>query len=150
MIIWGGDRGGYCLNTGAVALHELFRWTPTSMGDVASARHGHTAVWAGSDMIVWGGRSSNGSALNTGYIYNIGTISPTVITDAWFQMTANNSPAARYGHTAVWTGRGMIIWGGKTGMVTNSGAMHIYLLTRLDAPHEGNYQSWRYQHPNNL
>src|SRR5207244_4682482 len=30
-------------------------WTPTSLTNVPSTRDGHTAVWTGTEMIVWGG-----------------------------------------------------------------------------------------------
>ena len=30
-------------------------WTATSTTDAPAARAGHTAVWTGSEMIVWGG-----------------------------------------------------------------------------------------------
>src|SRR5262245_38906542 len=39
-------------------------WTPTSMTNVPAERSGHTAVWTGSEMIVWGG-ASNTMPLNT-------------------------------------------------------------------------------------
>src|SRR5439155_12119781 len=39
-------------------------WTPTTLTNAPSARYQHTAVWTGSEMIVWGGL--NGDGLNTG------------------------------------------------------------------------------------
>ena len=55
-------------------------------------------------MIVWGGEF-NGGYLNTGGRYNPGT-------DSWMATSTTNAPAGRYGHTAVWTGSEMIVWGG--------------------------------------
>src|SRR5438552_668786 len=49
-------------------------WTPTSLTDAPAGRYEHTAVWTGSEMIVWGG--SNGGGFNTG-----GSYSPS--TDTW-------------------------------------------------------------------
>ena len=47
----------------------------------------HTAVWTGSEMIVWGG--SNGSSyFNTGGRYNPST-------DSWIATSTTNAPAAR-------------------------------------------------------
>jgi hypothetical protein len=43
-------------------------WTATSTVGAPSDRYSHTAVWTGSEMIVWGGY--NGSDLNTGGKYN--------------------------------------------------------------------------------
>ena len=57
-------------------------------------------------MIVWGG-VQYGLYLNTGGRYNPGT-------DSWTATSTTNAPAARNGHTAVWTGNEMIIWGGMT------------------------------------
>ena len=64
----------------------------------------HTAVWTGSEMIVWGGYDG-GNVLNTGGRYNPST-------DSWTATSTTNAPAARTDHTAVWTGSEMIVWGG--------------------------------------
>ena len=34
------------------------------------------------------------------------------LTDTWTATSTTNAPAARYDHTAVWTGSEMIVWGG--------------------------------------
>ena len=80
-------------------------WTPTSTTNAPTARFGHTAVWTGSEMIVWGG-SDGTSVLNTGGRYNPST-------DSWTATSTTNAPEARTGHTAVWTGSEMIVWGGS-------------------------------------
>src|SRR5262249_16663283 len=80
-------------------------WKATSTTNAPSARSLHTAVWTGSEMIVWGGVNIN--FLNTGARYN-----PT--TDSWTPTTTPNPPAGRDLHTAIWTGREMIVWGGTT------------------------------------
>src|SRR5437588_702578 len=79
-------------------------WTATSLTNAPTARYGHTAVWTGSEMIVWGG-ASIGGYLNTGGRYNPST-------DSWTATTTTNAPDPRYQHTAVWTGSEMIVWGG--------------------------------------
>jgi len=79
-------------------------WTGTSVTNAPSGRDVHTAIWTGSEMIVWGGGNSSG-ALNTGGRYN-----PT--TDGWTATSTINAPEARDYHTAVWTGSEMIVWGG--------------------------------------
>ena len=58
-------------------------------------------------MIVWGGDDGS-SYFNTGGRYNPGT-------DSWTATSTTNAPAARYFHTAVWTGSEMIVWGGVDG-----------------------------------
>jgi N-acetylneuraminic acid mutarotase len=104
MIVWGAtvDSSGGRYNPASNT------WTPTSTIDVPSGRSGHTALWAGSEMIVWGGASgggASGTAVNTGARYNPET-------DIWTPTTTAIAPAARYNHSAVWTGAEMIIWGG--------------------------------------
>ena len=79
-------------------------WTATSTTNAPSARWDHTAVWTGSEMIVWGGFGSAG-LLNTGGRYNPST-------DSWTATSTVNAPSVRYLHTAVWTGSEMIVWGG--------------------------------------
>ena len=83
-------------------------WTANPCTDTATrpsgARYFHTAVWTGSEMIVWGGLLTCGYS-NTGGRYNPGT-------DSWTATSTTNAPAARNSHTAVWTGSEMIVWGG--------------------------------------
>ena len=81
-------------------------WTSTTLSSAPSARYYHTAVWTGSEMIVWGG--FNGAFLNTGAKYNPST-------DSWSATSTASAPSARYEHTAVWTGSEMIVWGGYNG-----------------------------------
>ena len=73
-------------------------------------------MWAGSEMIVWGGYV--GVYLNSGGRYN-----PT--TDSWTATSLANAPAGRYEQTAVWTGTEMIVWGGFIGPVAlNTGGKY--------------------------
>ena len=90
------------------------RWVSLTTTNEPSGRIYHSAVWSGSEMIIWGGyfvdTEYNPYELNTGGRYN-----PT--TDSWIPTTTTNAPAARDSHSAVWTGTGsrMIIWGGNLG-----------------------------------
>jgi hypothetical protein len=71
--------------------------------NVPSARSVHTAVWTGTEMIVWGA-----AADKSGGRYNPST-------DSWTATsTGANVPPARSAHTAVWTGTEMIVWGGTS------------------------------------
>ena len=67
-------------------------------------RERHTAVWTGSEMIVWGGLA--GGYLNAGGRYNPAS-------NSWTAVSTTGAPAARSSHTAVWTGSEMIVWGGS-------------------------------------
>ncbi|MCX8113657.1 MAG: hypothetical protein N3D71_01100, partial [Burkholderiaceae bacterium] len=68
----------------------------------------HTAVWTGSEMIVWGGVDAAGRPLASGARYDPAT-------NTWRPMTSIGAPTARARHTAVWTGAAMIVWGGSDG-----------------------------------
>ena len=80
-------------------------WTATSTTNAPSPRDGHTAVWTGTEMIVWGGHQQP-DVLNTGGRYNPST-------DTWSTTGTTSAPDARASHTAVWTGTEMIVWGGN-------------------------------------
>jgi N-acetylneuraminic acid mutarotase len=82
-------------------------WQATSTTSAPSARWSHTAVWTGSEMIVWGGYNDS-SAFNSGARYN-------PVTDTWLPTSNIGEPSARSAHTAVWTGSEMIVWGGSNG-----------------------------------
>ena len=90
-------------------------WTATSTTNAPAARASHTAVWTGSEMIVWGGYG--GSYLNTGGRYDPST-------DSWTAISTTNAPTPRGGNTAVWTGREMIVWGGDDGLSLNTGGRY--------------------------
>src|SRR5207247_6254811 len=90
--------------------------TATGTTNAAAPREGHTAVWTGSEMILWGG--TNGPFLNTGGRYNPST-------DSWTATSTTSAPAGREFHTAVWTGSEMIVWGGLgTGAYSNTGGSY--------------------------
>jgi hypothetical protein len=107
MIVWGGSVSSspYYSNTGGRYNPSTDSWTATSTTDAPAARANHTAVWSGSEMIVWGG-DNPGGVLNTGGRYNPST-------DSWTATSTSNAPSARNTHTAVWTGNEMIVWGGS-------------------------------------
>ena len=86
-------------------------WTATTTVNAPEARDAHTAVWTGSEMIVWGGSfvdNSGAHYLNTGARYDL-------VTDSWTTTSTTNAPTARSVHSAVWTGGEMIVWGGYDG-----------------------------------
>jgi N-acetylneuraminic acid mutarotase len=91
-------------------------WTATTTVNAPDAREFHTAVWTGSEMIIWGGFNfSPPYRLNTGARYNPAT-------DSWTATSIINVPAGRDYHSAVWTGTAMIVWGGEP--VLNSGGRY--------------------------
>jgi len=112
ILVWGGDLGGILgsTNTGG-------RYLPTAGAGSWSVAPGmnnsgllgrrlHTAVWTGSEMIVWGGLTDAGILAGNGARYRPAT-------DSWTNVSSSGAPSPRSGHTAVWTGTEMIVWGGN-------------------------------------
>lgn len=120
MIVWGGEDGLVYFNTGGRYNPAIDTWATfgTSAINAPTARSLHTAVWTGAEMIVWGGWNGL-TYFNTGGRYNPGTgnwaAGSTSVADA---------PTGRASHTAVWTGKEMIIWGGYDGTNTNTGGWY--------------------------
>ncbi len=122
LIVWGGyssQSPAAFLNTGGVYDPANDTWTATSTTDAPTGRTGHTAVWTGSKMIVWGGFESFEASTNTGALYDPAT-------DTWTAMSATNAPSGRGGHTALWTGSRMVVWGGNgsSGGAVNTGGLY--------------------------
>jgi len=90
-------------------------WLERESDTAPAARRYHTAVWTGSEMIVWGGY--NGSYLNTGGRYD-----PAA--NSWTETPTTWAPVARINHKAVWTGSEMIVWGGSSGSPVNTGGRY--------------------------
>ena len=81
-------------------------WVNGATANAPSARSGHTAVWDGQRMIVWGGTVGNNAYTASGGMYDANA-------DAWTTTSTVGAPSARCGHTAVWTGSAMVVWGGQ-------------------------------------
>jgi len=112
MIVWGGgsDATNMLVNTGGRYNPSADSWTATGTATAPAGRDAHTAIWSGSEMIVWGGNGCGGNCnLNTGGRYDPAT-------DRWTATNTTNAPVARVRPTAVWTGSEMIIWGGSDRM----------------------------------
>jgi N-acetylneuraminic acid mutarotase len=104
MLVWGGN-GSALYGDGALYNPVTDSWRPISSTGAPSARDGMTALWTGTEMVIWGGHD-NVNLLNTGALYN-----PT--TDTWRPMATANAPTARtWTYFPVWTGTELIVWGG--------------------------------------
>ena len=123
MIVWGGyffDGSDHFLNSGGRYNPNTNSWTATTTTNAPDGRTTHTAVWTGSDMIVWGGQAGS-----LGYYFNTGgRYDPAA--DSWTSTSTANAPDGRYHHTAVWTGNEMIVWGGilYSNTFTNTGGRY--------------------------
>jgi N-acetylneuraminic acid mutarotase len=99
--------------SGTLVLHvnmstQVGGWVGSpSIATAPSARTVHTAVWTGSEMLVWGGSTSFAPYVqeNTGSRYD-------PVADSWQATASANAPGGRHAHSAVWTGGQMIAWGG--------------------------------------
>ena len=146
MIIWGGSSAAastYFPTDGARYNPTTDTWTAMSDVNAPAGVLNGTAVWTGTEMIVWGGDSGLSTQLNTGGRYN-----PT--TDTWTPTSTTGAvPTGRVYHSAVWTGSEMIVWGGATlSGFTNTGGRYnpstdswIATSTGLNVPVVRDYQS---------
>jgi len=114
MIVWAGYpiSGGQCcahpFNSGGRYNPSTDSWVMTTMTGAPAARNRPSAVWTGSEMIIWGGMIGGGRF--TEYVNSGARYSP--LTDSWVTTTTSGAPSGRSGHVAVWTGSEMIVWGG--------------------------------------
>ncbi len=108
----------YTFDVGAVLIKlPLGIWVERASGSPPTARYSHTAVWTGSEMIVWGGCTTNSGNFNTGGRYN-------PVANSWTSLPTSGAPYPRNSHTAVWTGTEMIVWGGSGGSYLDSGGRY--------------------------
>lgn len=119
MLIWGGFGGSYGNNTnrndGARYSPVTKTWHPISKDGAPSARFAHSAVWTGTEMLIWGGYTDShafysgchaDAHLNTGGCYYPAG-------DFWTDISTLDAPTRRLANAVVWTGSEMIIWGGQ-------------------------------------
>ena len=118
LAIWGGRA---CGNASAVcgdgALYDPVAdaWTKMEAAGAPSARGWATAVWTGNAIVVWGGQSMvGGSLLGDGGAYD-------PIMRTWQPVPSVGAPSARRYHSAIWTGREVLIWGGNADPARNLG-----------------------------
>lgn len=113
LLIWGGDLGGgnsYSAGGGAYN-PTTDQWQPIGTFQAPTARASHTAVWTGTEMIIWGGAGT--ASYSTDHArYNLAA-------GTWAAVSANSAPAKRSGHVAVWNGKRMLVFSGlnSTGLL---------------------------------
>lgn len=76
------------------------------VGLAPAAREGHSAVWTGSEMLVWGGWNMTDG-------YDLRGMRYDAVEGEWHFLSSANEPSPRGSQTAVWTGSEMIVWGGE-------------------------------------
>lgn len=151
MIVWGGKESFYdfeqALDTGGRYDPVSDSWTPTSTTNTPSARSDHTAVWTGSQLVVWGGISDIDMGKPRAYFNSGGRYDPA--SDNWTPTSVLGTPGGVLCcHTAVWTGNFMIVWGGlgETETSVNSGARYDLMTDTWTPTSLINAPAGRYSH----
>src|SRR5204862_5992186 len=94
MIVWGGTDFSYPpapFNSGAIYDPATGAWAATPVTiDTPQGRYSHTAVWSGTEMIVWSGQGADLSQTTTVLLNTGARFDP--LTGAWAPMTTNNAP----------------------------------------------------------
>jgi N-acetylneuraminic acid mutarotase len=120
MIVWGGsarepsDPSNYFEND-ARYNPATDTWKPISTIRAPKGRVSATAVWTGTEMVLWGGvnnpQAGDGGSgdrfVGTGARYNPAT-------DTWTEITTTGAPSPRL-TSVVWTGDGLLAFGGYNG-----------------------------------
>ena len=112
MIVWGGRNLSGLLNDGGVYDPAANTWTALPTLNAPEARMSAAAVWTGTSLYVWGGQGESGELATGSELAFSGGVPTT-----WTALPTANAPAARTGHTAVWAGDRMVIWGGQSSSV---------------------------------
>ena len=80
MIVWGGSDGASVLPDGARYDPLTDAWSPMAQTAQQHGRREHTAVWTGSEMIVWGGAGTGDGAGAGGVMPSGGRFDPVLNT----------------------------------------------------------------------
>jgi hypothetical protein len=121
MIVWGGSDDHEAegmhgfprsfLDTGAAYDPAQDSWRELAKAPL-DPRGWHSAVWTGDEMIVWGGvRAPCDAYPCEDLAADAGAYDPA--TDSWREIDIGPL-SGRVDHTAVWSGREMIVWGGSS------------------------------------
>lgn len=106
ILMWGENYNGNAAIGIKLNLQTL-AWSTISTINQPSVRDGHTSVWTGSKMLVWGGVSPATAYPRDGGQYDLASNSWTAIPSASIIFPG------RINHTAVWDGTELIVFGGK-------------------------------------
>ncbi|MGH3116636.1 MAG: Calx-beta domain-containing protein, partial [Gaiellales bacterium] len=110
LVVWGGSPTGHwdeasMMSDGAAYDPATDSWRCLPAPPITGRRL-HAAVWAGTEMIIWGGDRGARGFTADGAAYN-------PLADTWRRL-ANAPLSPRRLPNALWTGTEMILWGGLT------------------------------------
>jgi Kelch motif len=111
MLVWGGSiKDKTVLKGGAIYDPALNSWTTISTVGAPTNLQNQTAVWTGTKLIAYGGWFY-AAGQSIGGIFDLAT-------NSWSPINSTGAPAAtKWGMSAVWSGAGMILWGGVVGNI---------------------------------
>ncbi len=147
LLVWGGRNAGGLLDDGALYDPATDTWAALAVSGTAGARFAAAAVWTGESLLVWGGQGPSGE-LNTGARLRFNESGQP---DSWEALPTTGAPAARAGHTAIWTGQQFLVWGGQgNGVLLGdggrfdpaTGTWQPLALTGAPAPRRGHNALW--------
>lgn len=111
MVVFGGRNSVGLLGDGFIYDRQGGKWTPLPATGAPASRVAPTVVWTGSQLVVWGGLGEAGQLDSGGILPFTGGVTP----GTWSPTSSTGAPSAREGHVAVWTGKLLLVWGGKRG-----------------------------------
>ncbi len=120
MLVWGGATHTLDYDAGPKGaaydpVADRWRRLPPSP---LRGRADHIAAWTGREMVLWGG-----SALGFGgQVFGDGAAFDPV-SDRWRSLP-RGAPTPRFGHSAVWTGAQVLVWGGVNRTFTDDGGAY--------------------------
>lgn len=111
MLVWDGYTDLHHVYQANVLIYDPAgqgNWSVAGDWELPFSTSEHTAVWTGTEMVIWGGMFSvDGDHLQSGsgrrYI---------AATGDWVPMQYVGDDQERVDHTAIWTGTEMFVWGG--------------------------------------
>jgi N-acetylneuraminic acid mutarotase len=139
MITFGGEGMGISFGDGARYNPATDTWHKLPTTGEPATRTGHTAVWTGQEMIIWGGfggQWGNDFLHDNGARYNPES-------DSWKPVSKIGAPEARFDHSAVWTGKEMLIWGGYTDSHARYNGAHTEAFVGSGGRYDPATDSWR-------
>jgi N-acetylneuraminic acid mutarotase len=131
-LLWTGTRvltwGGGALSTTLPLENFVFddgglydpshdTWTTIAASPVSPPRSQCSAVWTGSEMLIWGGETgpkvnATGPNATDDFRAALSGAAYDPAQDRWRPMATHGQPSPRAANVAVWTGKEMIVWGG--------------------------------------